>query len=452
MNKIITSRLTCLAAGLLLCLFNYSQQYGLKTGDKVPEMDLVPIINYTVESQKISDFKNKLLILDFWATWCKPCIDNFPKIDSLQEHFGNKILILPVTYQDQTEVMDFLTRYYKKKKIKVPSLTNATEKLMKVFPHTIIPHCVWIYNGKVKAITEARDVTQENIRRLLNGKNLNARTKIDGIKRIDREKTMFNIGYNARYILNDSSVKLPMDSNRISYYSILTNDYTENESGFGYPMGLTGNGITVGNCIFQKLFLWAFSEMQAKFIFEDRLVVEISDSARYDSNGRIGLDAIDWMNQGHSYSYELKVPPQLFDNRFKIMQNDLNNYFGNVLGIEGGIEKRKRWCLVLKSIDSSIIYKTKGGTPENKKTAYQIVLKNMNISWLIEYLRQHRFNYTKEHFYSIENDINDQIKIDVDISGDFSDLQEVNRELLKYGLNFFPEERIIDVVVIKDKK
>src|SRR5262249_7184036 len=143
--------------------------------------------------------------------------------------------------------------------------------------------------------------------------------------------------------------------------SIITNDYTENENGFGYPEGLTGQGISIANCIIKKLYLWAFGEMQGTFIWENRLVVETRDSAKLDPGGRKGLEAVDWANQGNTYSYELKVPPTLFDKRFKIMQDDLNRYFGTLMGITGAVEKRKRTCLVLKQINDSKSYLTKGG-------------------------------------------------------------------------------------------
>ena len=38
-----------------------------------------------------SDFENKILIIDVWASWCKPCISAFPKWNALVEHHsGNK--------------------------------------------------------------------------------------------------------------------------------------------------------------------------------------------------------------------------------------------------------------------------------------------------------------------------------------------------------------------------
>lgn len=50
--------------------------------------------NYT----KLSDLKGKVVMLDFWATWCGPCIASFPKIRELQARYKDyPVVILGVT-------------------------------------------------------------------------------------------------------------------------------------------------------------------------------------------------------------------------------------------------------------------------------------------------------------------------------------------------------------------
>jgi thiol-disulfide isomerase/thioredoxin len=48
------------------------------------------------------DFKGKLLILNFWATWCAPCKEEMPSLDSLQTTLGpNKLKIFPINISDE---------------------------------------------------------------------------------------------------------------------------------------------------------------------------------------------------------------------------------------------------------------------------------------------------------------------------------------------------------------
>lgn len=54
--------------------------------------------NGPLSIKSLSDLKGKIVVIDFWATWCGPCIASFPKIRELREHYSaDDVVILGVT-------------------------------------------------------------------------------------------------------------------------------------------------------------------------------------------------------------------------------------------------------------------------------------------------------------------------------------------------------------------
>jgi thiol-disulfide isomerase/thioredoxin len=85
---------------VILVTTNYAQPQQLRSlvvGDIVPDIEISNMINNSSATQKLFDFKSDLLIIDFWATWCGPCVASFPKLEFLQKKFGEKLRILSVT-------------------------------------------------------------------------------------------------------------------------------------------------------------------------------------------------------------------------------------------------------------------------------------------------------------------------------------------------------------------
>lgn len=73
----------------------------------------------------LSDYKNKVVLVDFWATWCDPCKAEIPELMKLQEKLGPKgFAVLSVSMdEDVSEVAPFA----KATKINYPVILNAGE-------------------------------------------------------------------------------------------------------------------------------------------------------------------------------------------------------------------------------------------------------------------------------------------------------------------------------------
>src|SRR5438034_9125331 len=68
----------------------------LTIGHQLPEIVFNSVTNYKSKTARLSDFKGKIIILDFWSSFCGSCINLFPHLDSLQQKFKNDLQIILV--------------------------------------------------------------------------------------------------------------------------------------------------------------------------------------------------------------------------------------------------------------------------------------------------------------------------------------------------------------------
>lgn len=64
----------------------------------------------------LSMFKGKYILLDIWASWCRPCINEFPKLDSLQQVYMDKNLAVVQISCDQKKQPWLNGRFWYKRK------------------------------------------------------------------------------------------------------------------------------------------------------------------------------------------------------------------------------------------------------------------------------------------------------------------------------------------------
>ena len=159
-----------------------SSLVALKPGDRIPDavwnqsLEL-NYFNGKKKTIKFADLKGKLILLDFWATWCPSCIEGFPHLEDVLAINKDEIAVLLVnstqTKDTQKRVQDLKKKYKTAYgfQTSLPYLFGDTI-FQQLFPHNAIPHVVWINkDGILVANTYANALSKENITAVLHTGN-----------------------------------------------------------------------------------------------------------------------------------------------------------------------------------------------------------------------------------------------------------------------------------------
>ena len=133
-------------------LIDYNPEGRLKVGKTVPEFNLRLIdTNKTLTPQKLI---GKYYLLQFWATWCAPCVSEMPEIKNLYEKYKNSnFTIVSISLDDSPNIL----KGFWKKKGAMPwyniILNNGfNDKVVKYFGITGVPENILVSpEGKILA-------------------------------------------------------------------------------------------------------------------------------------------------------------------------------------------------------------------------------------------------------------------------------------------------------------
>ncbi len=404
---------------------------GLEVGEQVPDIVLEHFYNQPNKKLNLSGIKKELIILDFWNIWCSACIASFPKLDSLQKEFGDKIEIILVTNNSQNEVKKIFSKPILKN-ISLPIITGDN-KLSRLFPYESVPHSVWINNkGLVEYITYGYNTNRNHISEYLAGKKPILSYKKEDAT-IDLTKPLW------------AKENFPFERS-IQYYSYFSGWLSEYGGGgkSRFEDSISNRiGLRFVNEPLLFLYQTAFGGFNGgDFIYPNRIVLDIHDSQVFLSpSGEHDLD--DW-NAKNLVCYEIAVPISKQTELFQIMQQDLKKY----LNYNVKVEKRKTNCLSLIRTTNQDKLKSITGTKRIVQTDSSLLLEGTSFSDGL--VRKLKFKNA-----GLETPIIDETGysgiVDIRIDCSLSDILSLKRELKKYDLDLVARTREIEMLIISEK-
>ena len=116
-------------------------------------------------------FKGKIVVLDFWATWCGPCIHEIPAYNRMQEKYADKgVKVVGVTLAsgEAKEVKPFVTRHNMKYMILMGDDAQAYDLNIMGFPTTYLVTRDWkVYRKYVGTSPKKSEQLDADIQKLL---------------------------------------------------------------------------------------------------------------------------------------------------------------------------------------------------------------------------------------------------------------------------------------------
>ena len=143
----VRRRLIVILGGLAILVFAFgvvwlqsSKYEPLVVGMTAPDFSLPDLQGKT---QRLTDYRGKVVFLNFWATWCKPCKEEMPSMQVLWDNLKNRDFMMLAVSMDRVTTTKDIPSFVETLKLSFPILTDSwgqTDKRYKLMgvPETYI--------------------------------------------------------------------------------------------------------------------------------------------------------------------------------------------------------------------------------------------------------------------------------------------------------------------------
>lgn len=156
---------------LLLLTVSAISQNSYSLHSRVKDFTPQIILNNTNGFNNFNSISSDLIILDFFGTWCIPCIKALPLLSSLQQQFGSKLTTLLISNEQKIRLEKFISN---RQPFPFPVVADEDNSITALFAPPAYPYTVVLNREKeIIALTDAESITAEKIQEWLAGKKDN---------------------------------------------------------------------------------------------------------------------------------------------------------------------------------------------------------------------------------------------------------------------------------------
>jgi thiol-disulfide isomerase/thioredoxin len=124
------------------------------------ELKLTTTTNQTIE---LKSLKTPLVVVNFWASWCLPCLKEFPSLLEFQKKYGGRMTLIGVNGDEETP-LELVEKTSAKYGLKFPQVLDPKSLISDRFLITSYPYTVIYHNGRVVHISyKIQDFTDKDL-------------------------------------------------------------------------------------------------------------------------------------------------------------------------------------------------------------------------------------------------------------------------------------------------
>ncbi len=147
MKKVLGTATLLIFSALMLSSCSHPPSGGLQIGSPAPKFTLRDLNGRQVS---LDQFKGRIVMLDFWATWCGPCRMTMPVLGNLEKEYRDTMTLLAINLQEPRNVVG---DYVQKQNVNSEVLLDENGSVGEVYGTDSIPMQVLIdKNGIVRHI------------------------------------------------------------------------------------------------------------------------------------------------------------------------------------------------------------------------------------------------------------------------------------------------------------
>jgi len=126
--------------------------------NSVPQFSLPHLDGQMLRSEELKD---KIVVLDFWATWCENCIREIPEFNKLEKKYssrGVKVIGLAVQSGWASDIQKFVKQYNMRYTVLVGNDDTVSDFGVISFPNTYVIGPGWQFYKKYSGVSETKAV------------------------------------------------------------------------------------------------------------------------------------------------------------------------------------------------------------------------------------------------------------------------------------------------------